>query len=839
MSSKGKAPVTLAYSPRYHAPSHRLIPTLPTLNTTSSPSQKHWLKTSYRKRPITGTGTSSRPNSPRNTPSKPAYTRPEQSTRNKKTNLSLGHDNKVLFYIHFDDLLLHFYRRHLGDGTGLDVSADSFVVSQPSLVYVESAPDSQKSKALTALYLNLDEIRAENILIGPKFLPQFAKNQVYDESAVSLDTTVNDHSTLLSGSSPSSAHRDSKHAYSSKSYRRRRSVGKSYKHMTEDLAAGVIDWQHILRKKKTKPHIEYHQQTVGNLRRCIIDICDTVGIIQWETIMSIVTYFVDPIELNNHRNLASRARSDMGLIDICANLDVELRVCDTTFGLPRVADGEEMSVMCIESDFTYTHSWRGFLLAGPGCRMNDIDVSLKSTFIAPICDLRVVGAESLIDPCRISLLIDLHVLSEGRNLTDKMNILSRSVTLGKWCNRTSKLSDHAMGVRNISMNLSPLNHPINLAQTHRSGGLKRESSALSLPNDPSLSDPTSHTGTDPSHTGTGTTASGTTAPGTGAAETQWVQIRFSLQDFNFVNDAVRQLVAAIDTITPTLQIHDKYKLQFYSFYDIQYLTPATYYFPYTHFDNHWELTDHEILAASHPVQVLLKNNTYNIKIAKAELSSFQMTYSITQRDQLNVASGGSCSIWSYNENAYTWEPLFESANVSLIAATDVSKAYVGSSSPDITPIKIGGATKSLSTSCLVRYDIYCSPIDFNLSQTTIIDLIRKISLTDVVTTSSIHLPPYRIINDLGIDVSCRIWIGDDADNVGIDRHIPKDSSIPVDRQQISQVMRYSLKHKRHSISTKYNTPSHLASSNDRQHRLDINFAIGNDIYTSKKSILMG
>ncbi len=36
------------------------------------------------------------------------------------------------------------------------------------------------------------------------------------------------------------------------------------------------------------------------------------------------------------------------------------------------------------------------------------------------------------------------------------------------------------------------------------------------------------------------------------------------------------------------------------------------------------------------------------------------------------------------------------------------------------------------------------------------NLIRKLSLADVVTTSSIHLPPYKVVNELGVHVKFTI-----------------------------------------------------------------------------------
>jgi hypothetical protein len=81
--------------------------------------------------------------------------------------------------------------------------------------------------------------------------------------------------------------------------------------------------------------------------------------------------------------------------------------------------------------------------------------------------------------------------------------------------------------------------------------------------------------------------------------------------------------------------------------------------------------------------------------------------------------------------------LIENTSFSAVAATDATKSVLATSTADDVV-----AEKTVEKS-LIRIEFFCNPVEINLSQHTLADVIRKFNLSDVVTTSSSELPPYR------------------------------------------------------------------------------------------------
>jgi hypothetical protein len=378
---------------------------------------------------------------------------------------------------------------------------------------------------------------------------------------------------------------------------------------------------------------------------------------------------------------------------------------------------------------------------------------------------------------------------------------------------------------------------------------------------------------------------------------------------------------------------------------------TTYYHPYVEFKQSFELGDREIVVESTCFQILLRNNTYNVKIAKAELSNFQLTFNLSQQQQLHVACGISLSVWSFNDTENIYEPILESLTATMIAATDTTNSsynlsllnnpsnlsnnrkferdsssnkldvlYENSSDmismssshsanttnhTTVTPLtntfitsskksesdtdtvnmKPASVSNQLSSSTsassfvAVRYDIYCSPVDLNLPQQVLMALMRKLSLADVITSTSIHLPPYRIINELGVPVTCSVTVGggsgSDETNTNIDydftdvdkdennnlvKEIPIGSFIPIDRLQLAKAMQIAIDKKKSFYSSsmptmnkrnnlgnqtqrqynnKHNTNNNAMTAIDSEHRLDIIFTIDNHEFCSKESMPIG
>jgi hypothetical protein len=592
---------------------------------------------------------------------------------------------------------------------------------------------------------------------------------------------------------------------------------------------------------RTIHHIQYHQQSVANLRRCIVQVFDSVVIGHLNPIIKAVNFFVEPVRLGIQRFLALMSKLNLGSVDLKANLDLEVNFKRTIFCLPRITENEGISVVCIESDLDYTQSWRGFLIAGPGRRLSEIKFKILNLFIAPIHEIRVIGAESLMESCQLEFVIDLKVLSEESSLSSKLLVLEKYMKLSSWCEKISRL-DTSIATRSISLKLMTLNdaEKVNPAAFRNNLRNSRNNSIDSHMNDAQTEDDketsTSHQlpsyDVDTIDRDQGLTVFGDEDSGLFSIEESAIKVRFSIKDINFFQEVVAQLQTSLKSLPKTPAIQDKYEIQFYSFYDIVHLPLPTFYHPSVRFYKFWELCEQEILAESNNITLILRNNTYNVKVAKVELSGFQLTYNLSQHGQLHVASGGSCSIWSYNDIANLWEPMMEKATITLIAATDStqnSSAAVATQSSQTASQE----SQFIFDMLTVRYDIYCGPVDLNFPQHVIIGLIRKLSLADVITTSSVHLPPYRIINELGVTVKCKIIIGRDSDDINIESDVETGNFVPIDRQQLASATQNFLNRKKRS----FNWVSQ--SSEGSEHRLDISFSIENDLFCSKEAMQIG
>jgi hypothetical protein len=295
-----------------------------------------------------------------------------------------------------------------------------------------------------------------------------------------------------------------------------------------------------------------------------------------------------------------------------------------------------------------------------------------------------------------------------------------------------------------------------------------------------------------------------------------VEFRFSLKDIAFIVDASMKLNKAIKSRGQRPAVTERYELQFYSFYDVEHLPPLTYYHPSAKFKEFWTVADAQMEVQSTDVHLIVHNNTYGMKIAKVEVSNYQFSRFLSNKENLHIVSSGTVSVWTFNDNVNLWEPVLESVSVNLIAATDATER----------------SDKS-SRRC-VHFDIHSSPIDITIAQQALVNLIRKLTLADVVTTTSVYIPPYKIINELGVPVHCRVSAGgadDDEDGAQID--IPAGGQVPVDRFQLTNTRR------RVSDSKMTNARKYDKSSDSMEHRINIAFAIDNESYVSKESIPFG
>lgn len=655
--------------------------------------------------------------------------------------------NKPLFCVYFDFIKLHFFRRHFGGGNGLDVYGYRFVVTEPIL------PDSLPSNSIEA-YLDISLIPAEKIIAAPKDLPQ-----------------VNP---------------DMKQSFSTDIFAKMKSLRRM--NSTKDG-----DDDPTVPARERSYNVAYHQQGISNLRRCVVNVTDSVIVVHMSAIFDMISFFMEPIRVNYLRSLSVLARSGLGILDFKANMDLEVHVKDSSFCLPRPTEEEGMSAICLAGDASYTQAWRGFLTAGPGRRPSSISVDVKSIFIAPIHDLRVTGVDSLIDPCEAHFAMDLCVVSDDATVESKLQALRPFMTLPS---QEGKLNptDRAVAYTSRSMKLFPTGKEHLLDLKFKKDKLNRSIKSSSPEKD---------------------SISSRSVEDSVTSDVDSVELRFSLKDIAFIVDASVKLSKAIKSRGIRPAVTERYELQFYSFYDVEHLPPLTFYHPSAKFKEFWTVGDAQVEVHSTDLNFIVRNNTYSMKIAKLALSNFQFSRFLHNRENLHVVSSGTVSAWTFNDNVNVWEPVLESVTVNLIAATDATERFDKS-----------------SRRC-VHFDIFSTPVDVTIAQNALLGLIRKLTLADVVTTTSVYIPPYKIINELGVPVHCKVSAGgaDDEDGAQID--IPVGGHVPVDRLQLTRA------HRKTDESMKKSTRKNDKSDDGMEHRIDISFTIDNESYMSKESIPFG
>lgn len=221
--------------------------------------------------------------------------------------------------IYFRQLELDFNRRHHGGGVGIDVSADTLIITSPN--DKEQDDDDEYVEEV----LSIEEITAEKVIFAPKTLQQltrFSQNQPKKKE-------------------------DNDSPFKKK--KRRAVIESQDECMFRD-----------------RPHITYHQEGIGNLRRCVVEIADSIAVVDIVNINSLVSWIMDPITLIYMRNKQVLINAGKGVLDWNIGLDVEVRTENTVICFPYNVVNEGVSCVCINSNLDYTQAWRGLLLTGPG-----------------------------------------------------------------------------------------------------------------------------------------------------------------------------------------------------------------------------------------------------------------------------------------------------------------------------------------------------------------------------------------------------------------------------------------------------------------------------------------
>ena len=565
---------------------------------------------------------------------------------------------EYIMTLHVRGLVVEFYRRHYGGGNGIEVTAENLIMTS-----CEVAPDDDDGDEDKYSQFSIDDISADNIILAPKNLAQLnQKSRLGDRGAGSFLDFDDDES--LSDDSAST--------------------------FPEQLKDRNYSGEFIEPNKFHEPCIRYRQQGNGNLRRCVIEINDSVLILNVPKLQRIGSFFGEPVQLGFQRHLARIKASGVENPDFKASMDLEIHAKNTLFCLTNKSKREGTSAFCLNANLDYTNAVRGFLRVGPGRVTTKINLDVKHVYIAPLHEIKETGCQTLIDPFNLSLDMGLIVSIDEKKFNHNLSLLYNYIDFGSFVAKNHKL-DSPVGIRMISAKLVP----------------------------------------------------GTSKVDADSDENSSLNVRLSLKDIGFIKTAVQQLTQSMAGNTPRPTIAERYGSQFSSFQDYEHLPTLAQVLVHVNDSAQWQLVEREIVVDICKVEILLRNNIYNSNIAKVNLNDLRFSYH-KNYDLLHMAAGLTASAWSYNDPHDAWEPVIESASMSAVAATDST---------------FSSHDTSLDTS-RVRVDAYCNPIEINASQSTITKLIRKIAMADVITTTSIHLPPYRIVNELGIPVKSIIKIGE-------------------------------------------------------------------------------
>jgi hypothetical protein len=221
--------------------------------------------------------------------------------------------------IYFRELELDFNRRHHGGGSGIDVSANTLIITSPN--DKEQDDDDEYIEEI----LNIEEITAEKVIFAPKTLPQM---------------------TRFSPNQPKKKE-DNDSPFKKKKKR-----------------AGIESHDECM--FRDRPHITYHQEGIDNLRRCVVEIADSIAVADIVNINSLINWIMEPITLIYMRNKQVLINAGKGVLDWNIGLDVEVRTQNTVICFPYNVVNEGVSCVCINSNLEYTQAWRGLLLIGPG-----------------------------------------------------------------------------------------------------------------------------------------------------------------------------------------------------------------------------------------------------------------------------------------------------------------------------------------------------------------------------------------------------------------------------------------------------------------------------------------
>jgi hypothetical protein len=480
------------------------------------------------------------------------------------------------------------------------------------------------------------------------------------------------------------------------------------------------------------PQFTYCQEDAANLRRCLATLRESAIVVNLPVISAVLQFVVDPVDLMWERYMCClRDSGELRAMDFQKMLDVEVVAENgTVFCLPNVTESDGSYSICLRAGLRYEHSWRGFMLAGPARVAQETSFSTSGVFISALSSVAAATAREQ----AASICESLQVTYSGSMmLAPAANTAEADIAALKG---TFEPSAELLG---LPRGHSPGAHrTMNIVLSGAGVGVGAEVGAV-----------TQRSFGDSDHDD---------------SELGAVRIRTSMQDVLFLASMVQYLQRAGsgDPRAFGAPLLERLRPWLASTADMRHLPVVTSYTLHTPLGKEATLVQSESHLRTCDIEVLLRNNTFNLDMARLQLDGTQV--SLTRvADGCNFACGVKARVCSFNDRLGTYEPIVENLEATVIAAVEdsVQPVRVAQSQKEDRDGQIqeaggptGGGGGTQSTTQLTRFDVYCFPLLANISHTMLSGMVRTLSLPDTVTTNQKSIPPYLIVNELGLQVKC-------------------------------------------------------------------------------------
>jgi hypothetical protein len=518
----------------------------------------------------------------------------------------------------------------------------------------------------------------------------------------------------------------------------------------------------------------YRQHDVGNLRKCEIFLANSSIVVNLPVILSVVNFFLETITLNFLRFSGLMNSLGMPTLDFKRALDVEVSANNFCICLPEVNEMDGLRAICFVVDAYYGHCWRGLMQAGPGKVTVQVKVEVLQVFIADAENIKESFSTSLTNQFRIFVTKCYYVVASNDNFENNVGILQAKGTIGPSLSLSSSVLELARHKTTESVQYIDVNlEPIKLTDDEK----EFRNNNFQSPS---------------------------------------VHFKMSIKDISFISKVISYMKTSLRRRMIPTSIEKQFPMLLVSFDDIAHLPLPTFYHRHVPVTSVVESRSQETNIKPFLLEITIHNNTYNVDILKASLSLRQLHHNI-YKDGNHAAFGFILDSSVLNDDVGEWEPFVENMDVTLVSSVNEAKV----SKSDLQQ--------------LLRYDIYALPVDLSISHTGLICAIKKFLYSDVVTTSSRNLPPYKISNKLGVPIVASMYLGKELMK---DIILEPNEILPIDMDTLK---RLKASRNQRTKSLKYQSGASLSSldyelSTGEDHRLGIQVELHGETFQSLEAI---